>query len=168
MPREGKFLTLFAIFFSFTIRSLACSRMLAVRMDRIIEIEWSVQNNKAFVPSPKPARKSKAKKARPTTIREHTAEDEIPMDVDQNVELKADRCRAEFGDELTNIGCSAINNAGKRHLQLDSIVEVEETPPKRQKLSAKAVVIESTDGEGDEFVPPAPTKQGKRKLAFGS
>jgi kinesin family member 22 len=137
-----------------------------VRMDRIIEIEWAVQNNKAFVPSPKPPRKSKAKKAR-SAGRERTVEAEIPMDVDQNVEQKADRSRAEFGNELTNTGYSAKT---KRHL--DRIVEVEgesaETPPKRQKLSAKTVMIESSDGDHDDWVPPALTKKGKRNMALVS
>ena len=130
--------------------------MLDVRVDRIIEIEWAVRNHKAFVPSPKPARKSKARKTR-TAGREHTTENETPMDVDQNVEQIVDRYRPEFGDELTNIG-----NAGKRHM--DGLVGEVETPFKRQKLSAKVVAIESSDGEDNELVSRSPTKTEKRNF----
>lgn len=135
--------------------------MLAVRVDRIIEIEWAVQNHKPFIPSPKPARKSRAKKTR-ATGRERTAENETPMDLGQNVVQMADRRRAEFGHELTNFG-----SPGKRYL--DGIVEEgesAETPSKRQKLAAKAVAIESgSDGEDVELVPRSPTKQGNRMSA---
>jgi kinesin family protein 22 len=135
--------------------------MPAVRMDRIIEIEWAVLNNKAFVPSPKPPRKLRAKKARPTN-RERAVEDDAHMDVDQNAQ-KADRGRAEFGfgNELTNIGCSAKI---KRHF--DGLVkgegEIPETPLKRQKLSAKDFAMEGSDGEEDGWVLPGSTN-GKRK-----
>jgi kinesin family protein 22 len=133
--------------------------MPAVRMDRIIEIEWAVLNNKAFVPSPKPPRKLRAKKARPTN-RERTVEDDIRMDVDQNVEQKADRGRAEFGNELTNIGCS-----GKTKRHFDGLVKGEgefaRTPLKRQKLSAKDFAMEGSDGEEDGWVLPGSTN-GKR------
>lgn len=110
--------------------------------ERIIEIEWAVRNNKAFVPSPKPVRKSKARKAR-ATGRERI-EDANPMDVDQ----QAGRARAQFGDELTN-----TEHLGKTKRHLDGRVVGDgvsaETPLKRQKLSAKDA-IRSSDDEDDE------------------
>ncbi|KAF8068670.1 kinesin-like protein [Lyophyllum atratum] len=128
--------------------------------ERIIEIEWSVKNDKEFVPSPKPPRKAKKKKGKVASA----LRDDAAMDVDEESELKSAnrrRERAEFGMELTNAGMDSPST-GKRPLDREEEDDAE-TPPKRQRRGgkAKAAVDVSSD---DEEVPLAPSKT-RRQLA---
>lgn len=132
---------------------------------RIIEIEWSVKNNREFVPSPKPPKKPKAKKKSKSNKESVLPEDEH-MDVDQESEMKLASPRrgaAMFGAELTNTD-SFNGGSGKRPLEDEEDDESAETPPKRQKRVGKAKVVENDDSSADEWMPPAPSKKGKRNL----
>jgi kinesin family protein 22 len=130
---------------------------------RIIEIEWSVKNNREFVPSPKPPRKTKGKK-KPKNNKEQLLSDDAPMDVDQDCDMKSTGSRrgaTEFGLELTNTD-SPKGGGSKRPLD-DEDNESTETPPKRQKRGGKLKVLAMDDSGEDEWMPPAPSK-GKRKM----
>ncbi|KAG6853357.1 hypothetical protein C0991_005031 [Blastosporella zonata] len=113
--------------------------------ERIIEIEWAVKNDREFVPSPKPARRSKKqKKAKAFPI------EDTEMDVDEYGRISG---KAEFGQELTN-------SPGKPKRQLDVHEGDDEagTPPKKQRTNngkAKAMVAE--DGDDEDWVSLAPS-----------
>ncbi|KAF9528644.1 P-loop containing nucleoside triphosphate hydrolase protein [Crepidotus variabilis] len=111
--------------------------------ERIIEIEWAVKNNQDYVPSPKPARKSK-RKAKKNTNGEN-GENEHPMDVD---ERKPSASKSslfdvipEFGLEMTNMDSP---NCSKRSLaELDDLHA--RTPVKRQKRTVASVSVDIRD-----------------------
>ncbi|TFK37973.1 P-loop containing nucleoside triphosphate hydrolase protein [Crucibulum laeve] len=125
--------------------------------ERIIEIEYAVKNDKAFVPSPKPPKKAKGKKKGKAT-KDYPTEDR--MDVDDE-EQGGDRRRAavaEFGMELTNTDSLKRSLADREDQNIKDDDDVQ-TPPKRQKRSGKAKAV--VDSSEDEWVPPAPAKKGK-------
>lgn len=141
---------------------LSCVALSVRHEYRIIEIEWSVKNNREFVPSPKPPKKPKAKK-KSKSNKEPVFPDDEPMDVDQDGETKlagARRGAAMFGAELTNTD-SFNGGSGKRPLDEEDD-ESAETPPKRQKRVGKVKVVANDDTSADEWMPPAPSKKGKR------
>ncbi|KAF9458221.1 P-loop containing nucleoside triphosphate hydrolase protein [Collybia nuda] len=133
--------------------------------ERIIEIEWSVKNNREFVPSPKPPKKAKTKK-KAKSSKDQVLADGAPMDVDQDNEMKMAgprRGAAMFGAELTNTD-SPNGGSGKRPLEEEEDDDLAETPQKRQKRGGKTkVVVTIDDSDGDDWMPPAPPKKGKRK-----
>ncbi|KAG6857066.1 hypothetical protein H0H87_010031 [Tephrocybe sp. NHM501043] len=108
--------------------------------ERIIEIEWAVKNNREFVPSPKPPRRTKkAKKAKAVSL------EDAEMDVDEYGRLRE---KAEFGHELTNSPGKA-----KRHLDLPEGLVEAGSPPKKQRTDEKA----KADGSDDEGWVPVPS-----------
>lgn len=139
-----------------------CCALCVARGYRIIEIEWAVKNDKAFVPSPKPAKKSKGKKKKSKNLKDYPMSDEqTGVDEEDYKQGESESAGGDFGHELTN---ASILNTSKRTLaDLDGDDDTE-TTPKRQRRSrkTKAVVMESSEGE--DWIPPALAKKGKRKL----
>lgn len=116
---------------------------------RIIEIEWAVKNDKAFVPSPKRSKKSKGKKKSKAKKNHPSADEDVDGDKEEGAGLSdLQETAAEFGAELTNIGSPSkikrpLADTGER----DEVT----TPPKRLKRTtrAKTAIIESSDEEWD-------------------
>ncbi|KAJ6583010.1 kinesin-like protein [Mycena vulgaris] len=145
--------------------------------ERIIEIEWSVKNGKAFKASPKRAKKGKkGKKADPEDVGEmdvdghrDNAEGEAADDVkahDSDDQMEVDevetsltgRAAFAFGAELTNTG-------SKRSFLVADGDAGTETPakrPKRDTAKQRVVMIESD--EEDEFVPAAAPRKSRRRI----
>lgn len=163
---------------------------LFVFLCRIIEIEWAVKNDKAFVPSPKRPRKEKAKRKgvrakkvvsmpvkveeRRMDVDEEDADEEEEQDV-ENLVLggKEERRTASvFGTEVTNINNGEPDSPTKIKRSMSDL-ETEEnaaTPPKRQRRSGRKraptiIEVNSDDEDGDEWVPVpvAPVKKGASK-----
>ena len=93
-------------------------------MHRIIEIEWAVKNNKAFVPSPKRAKVKKHK-------RKKSESGLVAMDVDDN--------KKEFGMDLTNMdGDKPPLRGQKRKMEIvDMTVSSDEEAPHVRKSKRK-------------------------------
>jgi kinesin family member 22 len=143
---------------------------------RIIEIEWSVKNNKEYVPSPRKQRKTKSSK-QPRLKSNPGQELELPADVDHNdhagnpskFAVKGQRLAnvAEFGMEVTN------TDSPNKSLSKRSFADTQEdrenaftsqTPQKRQKRFDLGTPIVNTDSE-DDMEPPALAKKSRKKVA---
>lgn len=125
-------LVLFPFFLSFPV-------WLVTHGCRIIEIEWAVKNDTEFVPSPKPARKRKAKQRSKSTLRHETVfgEDAAASAVDGAAspgKIRRQLYETEFGTEVTNT--ESPNASSKRPFR-DAVEELDSmsarTPVKRQK-----------------------------------
>jgi len=90
---------------------------MVIHGNRIIEIEWAFKNNKDYVPSPKPSRKSKHKKRAKSYFGQETA-------------MAGRSEAAEFGMELTN---TESPTKSKRSFADTETVDSTQTPPKRQR-----------------------------------
>ncbi|KAG6896724.1 hypothetical protein C0992_006491 [Termitomyces sp. T32_za158] len=105
--------------------------------ERIIEIEWAVNNNREFVPTPKPPRKTKKQKKGVVLT------EDVGMDVDGESKLPSSRLpEATFGLELTNTGSPS---KAKRQLDIDK--DEAGTSPKKQRRIGKVVATEKSDDE---------------------
>jgi kinesin family protein 22 len=125
--------------------------MVVIHGNRIIEIEWAFKNNKDYVPSPKPSRKSKNKrKAKSHLGRENTAMGE-GMQVDRDGRSEA----ADFGMEITNTESPV---GSKRSLEETKSTQ---TPLKRQKRMNIATPMVQVSSD-DECGPPAVVKKDRR------
>jgi hypothetical protein len=133
-----------------------------LRDSRIIEIEWSVKNDKPFIPSPQRARKPrsrvKSKSKYPKSAKKARAkpagpDGAITEDEDENM---AD----DSGATVEQTGC-AVNEKGKGRLRVadegfgmevtNSVI----TPTKRS--------VEDVDGEADEENMGARAKRQRKK-----
>ena len=128
--------------------------------NRIIEIEWAFKNNKHYVPSPKPPRKSKNKKKMKSDLDRENVAMKAQMDV-------VDRDGpAEFGMELTNTTDSPSKS--KRSFADTETVDSIQTPPKRQKrMDMGATPIVNVGSDDDDCAPPAVVKKARRKVVVG-
>jgi kinesin family protein 22 len=136
----------------------------AFRRARIIEIDWAVKNDKAFVPSPKREKtrkvKSKKKTLRASRLREQSSTaPEGPMDVDEwqdEEETKGGATKQDKQSGKASFGLELTNSPNKRTmLDRDSGDGDVGTPFKKQRVTA---------AESGEWIPPAPLKKGKRNL----
>lgn len=142
---------------------------------RIIEIEWSVKNNKEYVPSPRKQRKAKSKQ--PRSKSNLGQELELPAEVDDNhnagspskYAMKGQRLAnvAEFGMEVTN------TDSPNKSLSKRSFADTQEdrenafasqTPQKRQKCFDLGALIINAESE-DDVEPPALAKKSRKKVA---
>ncbi|KAF8623194.1 hypothetical protein AX17_007517 [Amanita inopinata Kibby_2008] len=163
--------------------------------ERIIEIEWAVKNDTAFVPSPKPRKKQRTRSKRTktrTVAHESDAEDEGAAvsrmegegegeQVGKSKGGKHRKGESDFGFEITNVdgGGSNSTNAKRPHSPCkkggaadaegdgDGDEETVETPPKKQKRGAVKLVkvVESSDEGEDSEWVPRLAAKSKRKLA---
>jgi kinesin family protein 22 len=128
-------------------------------MCRIIEIEWAVQNNKAFKPSPKRPKK-KTSKAKTKDAGEMDVDGAPRVQADAGHVLSDDQMEVDevetsltFGTELTNTGSKrGVADAGM------------ETPAKRargKKQRVRVVMIESDEDEDD---PGAAPRKNRRRV----
>ncbi|KAF5310938.1 hypothetical protein D9619_008254 [Psilocybe cf. subviscida] len=146
--------------------------------ERIIEIEWAVKNDTEFVPSPKPARKRKAKQRSKSTLRHETVfgEDAAASAVDGAAspgKIRRQLYETEFGTEVTNT--ESPNASSKRPFR-DAVEELDSmsarTPVKRQKRpgpstpSAGMMVDREAESQDDgvDVVAAAATMRRKVKL----
>lgn len=134
---------------------------------RIIEIEWSVKNNKEYIPSPRKQRKTKQPRLKSNLGQEL----ELPAEVDHaggpsNFALKGQRLgnMAEFGMEATN--ADSPNKSLSKRSFADTQEDREnafasQTPQKRQKRFDLGTPIVNADSE-DDMEPPALAKKRKK------
>ena len=145
---------------------------------RIIEIEWSVKNNKEYVPSPRKQRKTKSSK-QPRLKSNLGQELEFPAEVDDNSHVggpskfavvKGQQRLAnvaEFGMEVTNT--DSPNKSPSKRSFADTQEDREnafssQTPQKRQKRFDLGMPIVNTDSEND-VEPLALAKKSRKKVA---
>ncbi|PFH48967.1 hypothetical protein AMATHDRAFT_5328 [Amanita thiersii Skay4041] len=159
-------------------RSLDCSYTLDLYHSRIIEVEWAVKNNTAFIPSPKLRKKTrtrtKNRRKIKAIVRDSDAEDEAPTAVDVNADgaalipkskMKHRKCYAnEFGVELTNVDNQTNTKRPHSPVKGGAAEGVEEgsgeTPPKRQRRgTGKLIVVESSNDEDSEWTSPRKSKR---------
>jgi kinesin family protein 22 len=128
---------------------------------RIIEIEWAVKNDKEYVPSPKPEKTKKVKgrglrkSLRVLRLRESpevaTAVLSAPeggcVDADEWLDVEESKENEESGPGV-----------GPNKRTADWEVNGD-TPLKKLRRGSEA-------SEQDGWIPPAPTKRGKRKLGL--
>jgi kinesin family protein 22 len=144
---------------------------------RIIEIEWSVKNNKEYVPSPRKQRKTKTSK-QPRLRSNLGQEFKLPAEVDDNDHTAGPSKFAmegqqrfgnvaEFGMEVTN------TDSPNKSLSKRSFADTQEdrenafasqTPQKRQKRFDLGAPIVNIDSE-DDMEPPALAKKSRKKVA---
>jgi kinesin family protein 22 len=152
---------------------------------RIIEIEWSVENNKEYVPTPKPPRKQRTSK-QPRKLRsksnpgqEVDLENKSLAGNDEAMEVDDDNCAAEpskaatkgqrlikmaeFGMEVTNTGSSLSKRSFADTQEDRKNALVTQSPQKRQKRSVRSPVV--NDDSEDDTEPPALAKKS-RKVAL--
>ena len=133
--------------------------------DRIIEIEWSVKNNTVFKPSPRKPRKTKARRKTNAITFESDAEDEgaemdeVALQLRENrAKLRTIREAKEFGMEITNVDSLVKSKRPYSPVKHDAVggeADTAETPPKKRKTgSGKLMMVENSDGEDSEYVPP--------------
>jgi kinesin family member 22 len=118
--------------------------MVVIHGNRIIEIEWAFKNNRDYVPSPKPPRKSKNKKRAKSNLGREG------MQVDRGGGSEA----VGFGTELTN----AESPVGSKR----RLADTESTTPKRQKQMNIATPVVNVSSD-DECGPPAVVKKARRE-----
>ncbi|KIM37196.1 hypothetical protein M413DRAFT_279239 [Hebeloma cylindrosporum] len=141
--------------------------------ERIIEIEWSVKNNKEYVPSPRKQRKAKSSKQ--PRLKSLPAEVDDAMEVDGNdaagpskFSVKGHRRHGnvtEFGMEVTNT--DSPNKSLSKRSFADTQEDLENafasrTPQKRQKRLDLGTPIVNADSE-DDVEPPALAKKSRKK-----
>jgi hypothetical protein len=139
--------------------------------NRIIEIEWAFKNDKEYVPSPKPSKKSKKKRRVKSYLgRENTAMDrDEGGGSDMRVVDRDGRSEAVvgFGMEITNTESPV---GSKRTLADTGESTTTQTPPKRQKrmnniiakTTATPVVQVSSDDEYGELEARGVVKKERR------
>jgi len=123
--------------------------------ERIIEIEWAVKNDKQYVPSPKVEKTKKIKgrglkkSLRVLRLRDSpkmaTAPEGSCMDTDEWQDVEETKENEESGS-----GPSPNKRVADGEVDTD-------TPLKKQRRGSES-------GDCDGWIPPAPTKRGKRKL----
>jgi kinesin family protein 22 len=141
---------------------------------RIIEIEWSVKNNKEYVPSPRKQRKAKSSK-QPRSKSNLGQEPELLAEVDDEDHAGSPSKFAakqqfanvaEFGMEVTN------TDSPNKSLSKRSFADIQEdrenafanqTPQKRQKRFDLGTLIINADSE-DDVEPPALAKKNRKKV----
>ena len=96
-------------------------------LNRIIEIEWAVKNDKEFVPTPKRPRKAKKKKG---------GRVESAMEEDNGEESGSRRAGrgGQFGMELTN-AATVAGSPSKTKRPLNVGEEEDGTPTKKQRMT---------------------------------
>jgi len=142
---------------------------------RIIEIEWSVKNNKEYVPSPRKQRKAKSSK-QPRSKSNLGQELELPAEVYDNDHSGGPSTSAvkqqlanvaEFGMEVTNT--DSPNKSPSKRSFADTQEDREnafasQTPQKRQKRFDLVTSLVNVDWE-DNVEPPALAKRSRKKVA---
>ncbi|KAF8903894.1 kinesin-like protein [Gymnopilus junonius] len=130
--------------------------------ERIIEIEWSVKNNKEYVPSPKPPKKHKSKKRSKSALGQENPETDDAMMVDSCGLSRGQShldSAAEFGTEVTNT--ESPNKSKRSFTDTEDRGDVLQTPQKRQKRTAFSSPAIDSD---DEMAHPALSKKDKRPV----
>ncbi|KAF8191738.1 kinesin-like protein, partial [Pholiota molesta] len=130
--------------------------------ERIIEIEWAVKNDKEYVPSPKPARRTKTKKRTKSNLGpENPPVEDDAMEVDDSGSNMAKRARpasaGEFGMEMTNMDSpnkSKRSFADTEDREKSDLPPSMQTPVKRQKRAGVAATPVQHAGSEDEMEPP--------------
>jgi len=99
-------------------------------LNRIIEIEWAVKNDKEFVPTPKRPRKSKKKGKKAEGAMEEDAND----DGEESGSRRGGR-GGQFGMELTN--AATVTGSPSKTKRLLNVGEDGEdgTPTKKQRMA---------------------------------
>ena len=115
---------------------------MVIHGNRIIEIEWAFKNNKDYVPSPKPSRRTKNKKR----ARSHLGRENTGIGEDMQVDRRSEA--VEFGMEITN----TESPVGSKRCLVDT--ESTQTPAKKQKRMDMATPVVQVSSE-DEYEPPA-------------
>ncbi|KDR80423.1 hypothetical protein GALMADRAFT_242858, partial [Galerina marginata CBS 339.88] len=134
--------------------------------ERIIEIEWSVKNNKEYVPSPKPPRKPKTRKRSKSAFEHENPQTDDAMDVDDCGANRGKGRRlavaAEFGMEVTNT--ESPNKSKRSFADTDDRANAKQTPQKRQKRTVMATPIQDVSSE-DEMEPPALSRNRRHAVS---
>ncbi|KAF9023337.1 kinesin-domain-containing protein [Hymenopellis radicata] len=110
--------------------------------ERILDIEWALENSKSYPALHSPKRGKKKKRTKKTRPVQEEEEEEEQMDVDEV---------ADALGELTNF---ETGSGSKRTREEPMDVGA---PAKRLRKAKKAVALDSDD---EEYVPAAPTKTG--------
>jgi len=136
---------------------------------RIIEIEWSVKNNKEYVPSPRKQRKAKSSKH---VRSKSTLGQELPLEVDDNDYAAgpskfAMKGQGEFGMEVTNT--DSPNKSLSKRPFADTQEDREnafasQSPQKRQKRLDLGTPTINVDSD-DDMEPPALAKKSRKQVA---
>ncbi|PPQ86673.1 hypothetical protein CVT25_006748 [Psilocybe cyanescens] len=133
--------------------------------ERIIEIEWAVRNNTAYVPSPKPPRKQKTKKRSKSALAREIPPMDNTMDEDDGGRGKVKDGRlekaAEFGMDFTN---TESPSKSKRSFADTNDRENTQTPLKKQKRAAHMGTPSGNVGTGEDVDPLAPPRKERRHV----
>uniref|UniRef100_A0A8H8CJ53 Kinesin-like protein n=1 Tax=Psilocybe cubensis TaxID=181762 RepID=A0A8H8CJ53_PSICU len=133
--------------------------------ERIIEIEWAVRNNTAYVPSPKPPRKQKSKKRSKSALSREALPAMDAMDVDNGTKGKGKDGfvgkLGEFGMDFTN---TESPNKSKRTYDDATESENMQTPMKKQKRTALHGTPSRNIAAGEDVDPFALQRKDRRHV----
>ncbi len=135
-----------------------------------------MKNNTVFKPSPRKPRKTKTRRKTNAIIPDSDAEDE-GADVDEvaqqlrenRAKLRTIREAKEFGMEITNVDSPVKSKRPYSPVKHDAVrgeADTAETPLKKRKTgSGKLMMVENSDDEDNEYVPPGHSpRKGERAI----
>lgn len=156
-------------------------------INRIIEIEWAVNNGKPWQASPKQPRKSKSRKTKAKHKGASTSSGSVQNDrdsasgeaaahsgalnadqYDENVhgKGKGKENMEHFGAELTNKAANYYIGSPPKRLAGEMLSEGFDTPGKHKKGKMDVADDDGDDGDWEQWEPPAPAKTKNAKMVL--